>query len=177
MSEFVAVLLPFIAIGVLALAEYFVARAWMPAYFRYGLPFFRVRLHGVRLDAGAEQRLETVAERRASLIVFRRLSESEIAFREKGGSAPSFRYTPILHGLLRYVPEEGATYVIGWLNFFAAAAIGLMAYIFFSSSRWHRPWELLVSFTLIFGTMYGIGIWRYRMVAKALRGDSYNAPR
>ena len=169
MSEFVSVLLPFIAIGVLAVVEYLVARAWVPAYFRYGLPFFRARLHGVRLDAGNERQLDSVAEHRASKIVFRRLSESEIAFRESGRSAPSFRYTPILHGLLRYAPEEGATYVIGWVNLFAAAAIGLMAYIFFSSSRWNRPWELTVWFALIFGVMYGIGVWRYRMVANSLR--------
>jgi type IV secretory pathway TrbD component len=168
-SEFVTVLLPFIALGVLAVAEYFVARAWLPAYFRYGLPAFRTRVHGVRLDAQAEERIGRVADQRASLIVFQRLSESEIAFREKGRSSVSFRYTPILHGLLRYVPEEGATYVIGWLNLFALAATGFMGYIFFSASRWQRPWELTVWFALIFGVMYGIGVWRYRMVAKSLQ--------
>jgi type IV secretory pathway TrbD component len=164
-----SVLLPFIAIGVLALVEFFVARAWVPAYFRYGLPLFRMRVHGVRLDAQAEERLGGVADQRASLILFRRLSESEIAFREKGRSSPSFRYMPILHGLLRYAPDEGATYVIGWVNAFALAATGFMGYLFFSASRWRRPWELTVWFTLIFGVMYGIGVWRYRMVAKSLR--------
>lgn len=172
MSELVTVLGPFLAIAVLALVEYFVARAWMPAYFRHGLPLFRMRVHGVRLDADAEARLSGVADQRASLIVFQRLSESEIAFREKGRSAPSFRYTPILHGLLRYVPEEGATYVIGWLNLFAVAAIGFMGYLFFSSSRWDRPWELTAWFLLIFGAMYGIGVYRYRMVAKSLQTRS-----
>jgi type IV secretory pathway TrbD component len=164
-----SVLFPFIAIGVLALVEFFVARAWVPAYFRYGLPLFRMRVHGVRLDASAEERLGGVADQRASLILFRRLSESEIAFREKGRSAPSFRYMPILHGLLRYAPEEGATYVIGWVNGFALAATGFMGYLFFSASRWRRPWELTVWFALVFGVMYGIGVWRYRMVAKSLR--------
>ena len=168
MTEFVTVLLPFIAIGVLALAEFFIARAWTPAYFRYGLPLFRMRVHGVRLDPAAEERIGKVADQRASMIVFQRLSESEIAFREKGRSAPSFRYTPILHGLLRYVPEEGATYVIGWANLFFLAAAGVMGYIFFSASRWHRPWELTFWFLFIFGIMYGIGVWRYRMVAKSL---------
>src|SRR5688500_7723843 len=101
-----SVLLPFVAIAVIAVVEFFLTRAWLPAYFRHGLPLFRMRVHGVRLDARAEARVGTVAEQRASLIVFQRLSESEIAFREKGRSAPSFRYMPILHGLLRYVPEE-----------------------------------------------------------------------
>jgi hypothetical protein len=163
-----SVLLPFIAIAVIAIVEFFLARSWMPAYFRYGLPLFRMRVHGVRLDPQAEARLVGVAEQRASRIVFRRLSESEIAFREKGRSAPSFRYTPILHGLLRYVPEEGATYVIGWANLFFLAAAGVMGYIFFSSWRWRRPWELTFWFLLIFGAMYGIGVWRYRMVGKSL---------
>jgi len=167
-----SVLYPFIAIGVLAVVEYFIARSWARAYFSYGLPLFRMRLPGVRLDADAETRLAKVAERNASLIVYQRLSESEIAFREKGRSSPTFRYTPILHGLVRYVPEEGATYVIGWLNFFAMAAIGFMAWLLITSPHYRKPWEPMIWFTAIFGVMYGIGVWRYRMVAKSLKVTS-----
>lgn len=76
------------------------------------------------------------------------------------------------------IAVEGATYVIGWLNLFAVAAIGFMGYLFFSASRWHRPWELTMWFLLIFGVMDGIGVWRYRMVAKSLQardGDNQRA--
>lgn len=164
-----SVLYPFIAFGVLVLVEYLVARAWVRGYYRFGLPVFRVRLEGVRFGADVEERLGTVANRNASVIAWQRLSDSEIAFREKGNANVAFRYTPILHGLIRYVPEEGATYVIGWINAFAVVAISFIAWLFFTSSRYHRPWELTIWFLAIFGVMYGIGVWRYRMVAKSLR--------
>ena len=163
---------PFIAIFLLALVDFLLARSWARAYFTIGIPIFRMRLPGVRLGADVEQRLATVAERNASLIVYERLSESEIAFREKGRASVTFRYTPVFHGLLRYIPEEGATYVIGWINLFALAAIGVFAWIWFEAPSFRKPNDLLVWFTLIFGTMYAIGVWRYRMVAKALRATT-----
>jgi len=168
----VDVLFPFIAFGVLVLAEYLVARAWVRGYYRFGLPVLRVRLEGVRLEADVENRLATVANRNASVIVYQRLSDSEIAFREKGNASVTFRYTPVLHGLIRYVPEEGATYVIGWINLFAVLATSFILWVFFTSPRYHRPWELTIMFLAIFGVMYGIGVWRYRMVAKSLRPTS-----
>jgi len=166
------VLLPFIAFGVLVVAEYLIARAWVSGYYRFGLPVFRVRMPGVRLEADVENRLATVASRNASLIVFQRLSDSEIAFREKGNANVAFRYTPVLHGLIRYVPEEGATYVIGWINAFAVVATAFIGWLFFTSSRYNRPWELTIWFLVILGLMYAIGVWRYRMVVKSLRPTS-----
>ena len=160
---------PFLAVAAVALVEFFVARAWTAAYFRFGLPLLRMRLPGVRLEPTTEGRLMAVADRNASLIVYERLSESEIAFREKGRASVTFRYLPVLHGLVRYSPEEGATYVIGWMNYWALAAVGLYTYIFLSAPRYRRPWDLLAMFTFIFGVMVAIGIWRYRMVGKALR--------
>lgn len=165
----VDVLYPFIAFGVLVVVEYLVARAWVRGYYRFGLPVLRMRLEGVRLEAGVENKLATVANRNASVIVYQRLSDSEIAFRERGNANVAFRYTPVLHGLIRYVPEEGATYVIGWINAFAVVAVSFVAWLFFTSSRYNRPWELTIWFLAIFGIMYAIGVWRYRMVAKSLR--------
>jgi hypothetical protein len=166
------VLWPFAAIGVLAILEFFVARAWMRVYYRIGLPLFRMRLPNVRLGADAEQRLATTADHRVSRIAFERLDESAIAFRERGSAAPNFRYLPPFHGLVRYAPEEGATYVIGWANYWFLAACALMGSIFFSASKYHRPWDLLAFFVLLFGTMVAIAVWRYRMVAKALRATT-----
>jgi hypothetical protein len=163
-----SVLWPFIAIGVVALIEFFVARSWAAGYVRFGLPLLRVRLAGIRLGADAEQRLATVAERNASLIVYQRLSESEIAFREKGRASVTFRYTPVMHGLLRYSPEEGATYVIGWINYWALAVVAMVVYIVASAPHYAKPWAFTMYAALIFGIMYAIGVWRYRMVAKAL---------
>jgi hypothetical protein len=163
---------PFLAIGVLAVIEFFAARAWARVYYLIGLPLLRMRLPNVRLGPDAEQRLATTADHRVSRIAFERLSESAIAFRERGNASVSFRYLPPFHGLVRYAPEEGATYVIGWANYWFLAACALMGYIFFSSSKYHRPWDLTAFFFLIFGTQVAIGVWRYRMVAKALRATS-----
>jgi hypothetical protein len=163
---------PFLAIGLVGVIEYFVSRSFVRIYYLIGLPFLRMRLPNVRLGADAEQRLVTTSDHRVSRITFQRLSESAIAFREKGSASVSFRYLPVFHGLVRYAPEEGATYVIGWANYWLLGAIALMSYIFFSASKYHRPWDLLGFFVLIFGTMTAIAVWRYRMVAKALRATS-----
>jgi hypothetical protein len=164
-----SVLWPFIAIGVLALADFLLARSWSRVYFTFGLPIFRMRLDGVRLGPDAEQRLATVAERNASLILFQRLSESEIALREKGRANVSFRYMPVMHGLLRYAPEEGATYVIGWINLWALAIVAFFTYLFIDAPHYRKPIELTLWAAAIYGVMYAIGVWRFRMVAKALR--------
>jgi len=164
-----SVLWPFIAIGVLALADFLLARSWSRVYFTFGLPVFRMRLDGIRLGADAEQRLAPAADRNASLIVFQRLSESEIAFREKGRASVTFRYMPIMHGLLRYAPEEGATYVIGWINFYALGILAFLVYLYATSPHYRKPVEFMLWAALIYGLMYAIGVWRYRMVAKALR--------
>jgi len=167
-----SVLWPFIAIAMLALLEFLLARTWARAYFTIGLPIFRMRLEGIRLGADAEQRLATVADRNSSLIVYQRLSESEIAFREKGRAAATFRYIPLFRGLLRYAPEEGATYIIGWMNYFALAFVGFWVYLYVTAPRYRKPTEPMVWFALVLGVMYFIGAWRYRMVAKALRATS-----
>ncbi len=83
-----------------------------------------------------------------------------------------FRYLPLFHGLLRYKPEEGATYVIGLINYWAAWMIGLFLYIYAKAPSFRKPYDLMVWFALIYGTMYAIGVWRYRMVAKAMRATS-----
>ena len=167
-----SILWPFLTVVVLAVIDWLLARSWSRLYFTIGLPIFRMRLPNVRLGPDVEQRLATVADRNASLIVHERLSESEIALREKGRSSVTFRYLPLFHGLLRYKPEEGATYVIGWINFWALAFLALYVYIFVSAPRYRKPWDLMVMFTLIYGTMYAIGFWRYRTVAKALQSTS-----
>ncbi|HJQ39772.1 MAG TPA: hypothetical protein VKB93_21720 [Thermoanaerobaculia bacterium] len=167
-----SILWPFVAIVVLALVDFLLMRSWSRAYFTIGLPIFRMRLPNTRLGADAEQRLATTAVHRASVITYQRLSESEIAFREKGNASVSFRYLPLFHGLLRHKPEEGATYVIGWINLWAAWMIGLFIYIYASAPSFRKPYDLMIFFALIYGTMYAIGVWRYRMVAKAMRATS-----
>jgi hypothetical protein len=171
-SNDIFLFLRFVAIGVFALVDFLLMRSWSRAYFTFGLPVFRMRLPNVRLGADAEQRLATTAEHRVSVITHQRLSESEIAFREKGNGSVHFRYLPLFHGLLRYKPEEGATYVIGWINYYALWVVGLFVYIYAKAPSFRKPYDLMIFFVLLYGTMYAIGVWRYRMVAKAMRATS-----
>jgi hypothetical protein len=171
-SNDLSVLWPFLVFAALVILDFALARSWSRAYFTLGLPIFRMRLPNVRLGADAEQRLATTAEHRVSQIVYQRLSESEIAFREKGRASVTFRYLPLTHGLLRYEPAEGATYVIGWINYWALTMLAVFVYIYVSAPHYRKPVELMVWFALIYGVMYAIGVWRYRMVAKAMRATS-----
>jgi len=82
----------------LVVAEMALLGFWAPAYFRYGIPIFRVRVPALTgLPPGTEERLETEFSGGSATqpLLFRQLSASEIAFRESLQGPAWFRYAPI----------------------------------------------------------------------------------
>ena len=105
------------------------AIAWWPAYFRFGLPVWRSSfpLPAAVVDLPWVSTLEH--DSRSAVtgnFVFKRLSDSEIAFREAEVGYTLITYLPAMHGLLRLLPAERRGEVVGYATFSTPLAIGLV---------------------------------------------------
>ena len=157
-----ALLFPLLLI--VAGVEMFLSGTWSTFYFTVGLPIFRRRVPMTTLAAGAEQRLEEAhAGGMAAPLVFRRLSNTQIAFREKAFGFRLLSYTPIMHGLIRHESEQGDVYVVGFANWFSVIFAGAWVMV----TRKFEPMMLVVLF-LVFGLLYAIQAYRYSSVARFL---------
>jgi hypothetical protein len=104
---------------------------WVPAYFRRGIPVFREVL---RIPCQPEEIAATLSTQFTNTVslprlVFRQISEYEVAFQEAGGITPLWSYLPIMRGLICARPD-GTTVVVGILQWYpivaaAAVAVGL----------------------------------------------------
>ena len=165
--------LPFALLIGVALGELALSGWWAGGYFRYGLPIFRMRvLSTAGLLAGMEDRLaQQFRDGVAPPIVFRRLSLSEIAFRERAWGFSLFHYTPIMHGLIHHVPEEGATYVTGRINAFPVALVCSIAFMFSSGAVDKTFYSIIGFVAAVFVLIYFAQAYRYRNVARSLYVD------
>jgi len=112
----------FVTVAVVLAIEVILSGTFSSVYFRFGLPVYTKRISTTdRALPAFEARIEQESSGGLmSPFVFRRLSPTEVAFRERAFGFRLFSYTPVMHGLVRLVPEEGAAYIIGWLNWFVA---------------------------------------------------------
>jgi hypothetical protein len=157
----------FYLVMLVAVVEVALTGWWVPFYFQYGVPVFRARRIGVpTLPPDAEGQLAERGDGRLMrAFAFRRLSTHEIAFRERMWGSGLFRYTPLMHGLIRHVPEEGAIYVTGLLNWYPAAFISFFAVV----TGGDVPMTLIAVGGV--ALIYSIQARRYRRVADELSGE------
>ena len=85
-------------------ADVVATAVWWPPYFAHGLLLFRSRVP-LAPDAGEmptpERLARELGEGMGGSLLFRRLSESEVAFREPLYEWRAFSYVPVMHGLAR----------------------------------------------------------------------------
>lgn len=113
------------------------AGAWLPVYYRFGIPLYsrgrrlndltKPEIETNRLAAALSDRFRARPEHPS--ILFKALSEREIAAREKlfenrGG----FRYLPVMHSLIRLHPERDSVAVVGYINAYVLVALVYAAY-------------------------------------------------
>ena len=146
---------------------------WVAGYFRYGVPIFRMRLLSTAgLPSGTEERLEQqFRDGVAPPLLFHRLSLSEIAFRERAWGFSLFHYTPIMHGFIHHVPEEGATYVTGRINVFPVVLVCSMAFMFSSGGVDQTLYAIFGFVAAVVVLIYFAQAYRYRKVARSLYVD------
>lgn len=121
------------AILVVLIVEIFLSGAWIPFYFRNGLPLFQRRVQ----MAQAFTRLPSPEEIEGSLkrgympsLVVHSLDSHTYAFREKLFELNLVGYTPIMHGLLSFNPERAEVVVTGFANWSVLALCFTAAFVF-----------------------------------------------
>ena len=153
----------FLAAFILAIFEILLSAAWNRWYFTWGIPLFRRKYGGdpVRQAVPTAEQLEYRMKGGLShSIVFRELSATEYAFREKWLEFKLAGSTPVLRGLMCWDVMSGEVIVTGYLNWynllFIALFMGLIGLNVFA-------WLFLMG---LFGLLYVIQAQRFDVVGK-----------
>src|SRR5215470_825988 len=137
---------------------------FLRSYFAFGIPAYRASLpFDAPLPPVALARYLTDQTRSEPLpsLTFRRLSDSEIGFREKI-SHWGFKvgYFPVMHGIVQFSRVEHATVITGRLNWTPLVAIAQ-----FLSTAWGEPLSFALPFVstllLAIGVSYALQASRY----------------
>ena len=121
------VLLLFLVVIGTWVVEWIVKGAWVPLYFRVGIPLFK---KSIRLSSPPDLSADNLNGRfeggRYVALRFKQISLHEVAFREAfslfrilfPGRSRGMSYTSIMHGLIRYDEVTRELHVIGFANLY-----------------------------------------------------------
>jgi hypothetical protein len=161
------ILIGFGSILLAAVADVVLTTRWNRAYYTFGVPIFIRRVHkpGGIGDLPLDDLEKALATAAGPPLLFRRLDNNVIAFREKvfGGV---MHYIPIMHGVIRYDAAEGVARVTGIVNWFVIAFIACFAFLLGRSF-----FELLPIIAGVYGIIYFIQAVRFNRVAKKLQAQ------
>jgi hypothetical protein len=151
----------FILFAMLVALETLAAQAWLPAYFRFGIPIYvRSAACAVPFDpseaAGRLQESLKSSPMHPS-IRFQAFNERQLAFREalfenRGG----IKYLPVMHSLIRLRPGGRALTLTGYLNWSILAALLYLVYRTLTD-RSFIPVAILVLFILTLSYVFQSG--------------------
>ncbi len=106
----------------IAITEFVLRKKWSPAYWRFGITCYDNSFQST-VHRDTSLAAEVMTQRDLSLfgrtIVYKKLSETEIAFVDKtkpGGFA--FEYTPWMHGMIEVDSASNVVRVVGRNNWF-----------------------------------------------------------
>ena len=160
------VLFTFIAV----IAELIISGRWVTFYFRKGLPLFIKSFQVVELPTISTDYLTSrFSNGITDPLVFHRIDNDEIGFREKFFSFRPIGYSPIMHGLIRIARSERKVSIIGYSNWFTIIfpiTFLLVDYDFSRRQPAHSP-----TIYFLFGIMavlYLIQFIRFNKVYKIL---------
>ena len=171
---FFALIMGAVAIDLLA------GLTWWPYYFRYGLPLF-VRTksfpHVTPALPGSKALADRFDKTMAMPLLFRRLSKTEIGFRERfWGGFFKFTYTPLVHGLLTIDEFSREIKVVGHANASPLVFLAAFAVPFTIEMSKHDQFFGIVFLIFLFGSILLIQYVRYGRVLKEaldLMGGEY----
>ena len=160
----------FIILFFVAIAELILSGRWVPFYFRTGIPLFWRSFPFLEQPTISPDTLsEKFHSGFADPLLFRVITPSEIAFRERFFSLRLFSYTPVMHGLIRIDQLQHKVTVTGYANWFVialAAAFIVLHYSFSQLEIHYLPVSLIIF--LFLGILYVIQAVRFNNVFKML---------
>lgn len=147
------------------IAEVTCSGFWVPAYFRYGVPIFRMRLgDAAPVAAGAHVGLQQRFND-APRLAFKMLDETSVAIRDSWASLSS--YTPVMHGIIHDAADGNSAHITGYVNWTPMAILGVFALTPAPLEARYFGVLLLV----IFVVTYVIEARRYAKLARFLLGE------
>lgn len=162
----------FLAIAAVFVAEVVLSMTWNRWYFTFGVPIFIRRIDRPRglADVSLEELEKSSATAAGAPLVFRRLDERAIAFREKpfGGL---LHYAPLMRGVMRAPEAEAAIVVMGLMNWTFIALLTAFAILLGRGFK-----DVAIYFAISFGVLYLIQGVRFARVAKKLRSATPVSP-
>ncbi|MBI5696685.1 MAG: hypothetical protein HZC51_13310 [Nitrospirae bacterium] len=163
--------LAFLVLLLVVIAEITVSAKWNGSYFRYGIPVFKsvIEVHGSDVELPSDESLS--GRFRSGIVqslVFKTISDSEVAFRERGFELTLLTYSPVMHGLVSMSPGRRSIEVKGVLNWFPVAFV-LVCYFVFDNGH-HVMGNMFMPFILgIVAACYLIQVIRFNRVAEYFR--------
>ena len=137
---------------------------WNQTYFSVGIPVFRRVLLALdpKPEAPSPERLEAALSKSAfPPLAFRAFEAGRFAFREKGGGL-RFGYTPVMHGNITFERTGARVEVVGLLNWFVLAFVGVTLYLALDMREPIFLLFLVGLLTLIYAIQFG----RFARVAR-----------
>ncbi len=156
----------FLIIVLIAIAELIVSGTWQPFYFTWGIPIY---WKSVRLSAPPELSIDILNNQFSQdeyiPFLFKRINRHEIAFREVFFSLQRINYTPIMHGLIRYDDKIKELKIIGLVNWFSPLFIMFLISI---SISWSIFVPIIGIMLIVLFTGFFIQYRRFSGICKAL---------
>jgi hypothetical protein len=142
---------------------------WLPMYFRVGLPVLRLSFPlpaGVRDLPWQSSLADSSKSNWTGDMVFRQLSDGEMAFREAEVGIALIRYLPAMHGVLRFWPEQQRGEIVGLANVSSLLLIGFV--VVAAPAEW-RLMAIPSLGLLLWGFPYSVQWYRYTKVRTLVR--------
>ena len=153
------------------LIETVLSARWIRAYFRSGFLVYSKRISpaGIATVLPGPSTLESaVRSTWLPSLVFRQLSPTELAFRERLFEFRLFSYTPLMHGLIECRVADHQILVQGRLNWST-----VLFTLFFAVGPAREAWLVFLPFLAgVLAVIYALQAYRYRRVVAALASAS-----
>jgi len=166
----------FIGVLILVLVEMRLSAKWSPFYFNRGIKLFDREVISRGIEEIQDSTIISLNDsfKRSwwsSSLVFRRLTESSIAFREKLFEFSLMNYTPLMHGKIIVDAQNDKVRVVGLSNWFPILFLVLWYSPLFRGFDFERDFVFLVAPVGIFGAIYLTQAVRYNKVCRYFAGE------
>lgn len=160
-----------IVVLIVLLIEMRLASQWSPFYFNNGIKLYS---KDVRISS-SQSNLDDICKKLNTTfkgtgfspsIIFNKIDDQTIGFREKIFEFSLFSYTPLMHGKIEVNPSN--IEVAGFVNWYPIGFICLWYSFLFPAFRFDIDFIFLLAPAIIFGVIYVMQSRRYNKIASQL---------
>ena len=160
-----------IAVLLLLLIEMGLAAKWSPFYFNNGIKLYskHIGINNSQINMDDLSNLLNTAFKGTGFspsILFQRIDDQNIGFREKVLEFSLFSYTPLMHGKIEV--NHSNIKIAGLANWYPIGFVCLWYSFLFPTFRFDMDIMFLLAPVIIFGVIYFVQSRRYNKIASQL---------